>query len=84
VKIDTQLFLKGLETVHDHFGTRLSDDFIKGFETAVEYAESQLSERCCENCKHFSLNTKTPSKNYCDLLGVHNIGGCVDYWELKK
>ena len=59
---------------------------------AVDYQKGGLitriyndfESRTCDNCKHWNSHIKTPSKGICSKLGVHNIGGCGDYFERKK
>lgn len=42
-----------------------------------------FESRTCENCKHWQRDAETPSKGICEQLGIHNIGGCGDYFEKR-
>lgn len=48
---------------------------------SVDKIYDDFEKRTCDNCKHWNCNTGTPSKGFCNALGVHNIGGCGDYFE---
>ena len=50
----------------------------------IDKIYNDFENRSCENCKHWQGNIETPTKGICIQLGVHNIGGCGDYWEAKQ
>jgi len=52
--------------------------------TLINQIFDDFKSRTCDNCKHWRGNIETPSKGICEQLGVHNIGGCGDYFERKE
>ena len=68
--------IKEIEELQDKYNTQ--QEFIKKFMT------DSFNGRSCDGCKHWQGNPETPTKGICIQLGVHNIGGCGDYWEPKQ
>lgn len=77
-----------IDKIYNQHEIELEQAFHKGVENGNESMkvkmEEEFKQRTCENCKHWQPNKVSPSKGYCGTIGVHNIGGCGDYFEEKE
>ena len=70
--------LEILETLRDEY---IHGELTSDIKEAIKELED-LQNRSCENCKH---QNEGSSRFFCSKINISfDIGGCGDYWEIKR